>query len=851
MAEVTTLRAVVERAGGSDHRGSDHPGGDQGVVLLLDQVTKTFPGVVALDAVDLDVRVGEVHGIVGENGAGKSTLMAVASGALVPDSGTVTLGGTPVRAGSTHAAKALGIAIVRQEPALLPDLTVAENMYLAMPAAHRPAIGGLRRWCTDRLRAWSPEVRIDPDARVEELGAEQRFIVDIVRALAQEPAVLVLDEPTEHLAGVDVERLFQAIRERIAAGGCVVYISHRIREVKRIADRITVLRDGTQRGTFAADELDESGIVDLIVGRRLDAVFPQKHPVVGTDLMPALVARRLSGAGFTGLSFEVGRGEIVGFAGIEGNGQREALRSLAGVASRTGTVRVDGVEVAERAGSLAYLSGDRHREGVFPGLSVRETIGLRSLSLLSTVGVVRPGRERDFALSAVDELGVRTPGIETPLTSLSGGNQQKALLAGVLRRDPRVLLVDEPTQGVDVGAKSEIYDVLRAGADERGMGVVVVSSDGIELAGLCDRVLIFSRGHVVAELAGADVSEARITEAALTATTQREAVSTRSTPRLVRWLAGDAAPLVMVALAVVLLGLVTAALSPFYLAPANLSGTLALVAVLGLVALGQTVALMVGVVDLSVGPLMGAVVVVGSFLLTAESSAGNRVLGWVLVVLVPVAVGLVNWLLVDVVRMNSIVATLITFIALQALSLVLRPEPGGLFDRQITDVIGGAIGIVPFGFLLLLGVAVALQVIAHRHRLGVAVRAVGSDPATAGLNGLSPRRLRLVAFLACSLLTALAAVLLMAQVGSGDPTSGSEYTLMSVSAAVIGGASIFGGRGSFVATVAGSLLVTQAVAAVPFLGLDPAWASYLPGGMTLLAVAVYAASRHVVSRGAR
>ncbi|ODU07574.1 MAG: ABC transporter [Pseudonocardia sp. SCN 72-86] len=811
--------------------------------LRIDHVTKTFPGVVALDDVDLTVRAGEVHGIVGENGAGKSTLMAVASGALVPEAGAVSVGGRPLRAGSTHDAQELGVAIVLQEPALLPDLTVAENMYLGQPPTARPPIARLQSWCRERLRDWSDDVGIDPDARIEELEPEQRFIVDIVRALARRPAVLVLDEPTEHLAGEDVERLFAAVRERVRDGGAVVYISHRIREVKQIADRISVLRDGCHRGTFDAATLSERDIVDLIVGRRLDAVFPDK-PALDDDVAPVLGVASASGRGFEGLTFTVRPGEIVGFAGIEGNGQRDALRALAGLGPRNGSVEVDGAPVRRRAFAIAYLTGDRHREGVFPGLTVRETIGLRNLDRFSTVGVVEPRREREFARAAVAELAVKTPTIETPIESLSGGNQQKALLAGVLRRDPRVLLIDEPTQGVDVGAKSEIYDLLRDNARERGMGVVVVSSDGIELAGLCDRILIFSRGHVVEELSGDDVTEARITAAALTATTHRDKSARRAGPA-VRWFAGDTAPIAMVALAVLALGLWTSLSSAFYLTTPSIAGLLALVAVLGFVALGQTVALTIGAVDLSVGPLMGFVVVVESFFLTAESMPLDRVLGWVLLFGVPLAIGLVNWALVDVVKMNAIVATLITFIALQALSLVLRPQPGGLFDSRITDALTYTLGPIPVAFVVLVVVAAGMQFWLRRSRTGIALRSVGSQPEAARLNGLRAPRVRLIGFLLCSLMAGLAALFLLAQVGSGDPTSGIDYTLTSISAAVIGGASIFGGRGSFVGTIAAAFLVTQAIGAVTFLGLDAAWSSYLPGAMTLIAVAVYSRTRHL------
>jgi ribose transport system ATP-binding protein len=815
--------------------------------LRLDHVTKVFPGVKALDDVDLTVHAGEVHGIVGENGAGKSTLMAVASGALVPEAGSVTIGGTVLEAGSTRQAQELGIAIVHQEPALLPDLSVEENLYLGVSEAHRPPLSELRPWALAQLAAWSEDTRIDPRARVEELGAEQRFIIDIVRSLAMRPTVLVLDEPTEHLAAEDVERLFEAIRERVRDGAAVVYISHRIREVKQIADRISVLCDGQHRGTFPADELSERDIVNLIVGRKLDAVFPDKRDGDADDA-PVFTTERLKGRGFDDLTLAVGPGEIVGFAGIEGNGQREALRSMAGLGRHAGRMTVAGRPVrGQTCNAIAYLTGDRHREGVFPTLTVRETVGLRNLVQISTLGVIAGSAERRFATQAIRDLDVRTPSIETPMESLSGGNQQKALLAGVLRRNPKVLLIDEPTQGVDVGAKAEIYELLRGRAREAGIGIIVVSSDGLELAGLCDRVLIFSRGHVVDELAGDRVSEARIMEAILTATTHR-ASDARRANAAVRWLSGDVGPLAMVLVAVLLLGIYTAGQSPFYLQDANVSGTLILVATLGFVAIGQSVALMVGAIDLSVGPLMGFVVVVESFFLTQAAGTGSSLLGWALLVVVPLAIGLINWALVDLVKLNSIVATLITYIALQALSLVLRPEPGGTFSLGLTDAIDARVGAVPVAFLVLLVVAAALTYALKRTRAGVALRAVGSDPHASRLNGLSPAHVRLAGFLACSLFAGVAALLLMAEVGSGDPTSGINYTLISISAAVIGGASIFGGRGSFVATVAGALLVTQSIGAVQFLNLDTAWSSYLPGGMTLVAVAVYSKSRQLAVR---
>lgn len=809
--------------------------------LELLGVTKSFPGVKALADIDLSVEFGEVHGVVGENGAGKSTLMAVASGALAADAGSVEVRGHPVQPGSTNDAHELGVVIVRQEPALLPDLTVAENMYLAMPRRLRPRTSDLIDWCGGLLKGWNPHHNIDPGARAETLRPEDRFVVDIVRAVAQKPAVLILDEPTEHLSAPDVERLFSAVRALVKSGGAVVYISHRLVEVKQIADRVSVLRDGRLVGTHEAALLNEGEIVELIAGRRVETVFPAKRSIEARpDERSAVLA-------VEALDLRVRAGEIVGFAGIDGNGQREALLAIAGLGPRHGHILVDGRPAGRHDNRVVFLAGDRHREGVFPGLGVRDTIVLRNLSAVSTAGFVNANRERGFAECAVRDFDVKAPDTDTLVESLSGGNQQKVLLASALRRRPRVLAVDEPTQGVDVGAKVGIYQALRAEAAAHDMAVVVKSSDVRELVGLCDRVLVFSRGHVTADLEGSSLTETAVTAAMLTASTERKR-SSKTSSRTVQWLASDTAPVATVAVGVGALVVLAAHSSDFYLTSINLSLTLALVAVLGFAALGQTVALIAGVVDLSVGPMMGFLVVVQSFFLVYGASGPSQAAGWLLLVVVPSLVGCVNWALVDLVKLNAIVATLVTFITLQALSLLLRPQPEGVFMPALLDGLGATVGPVPVAFLAMLATAGGLQFLLGRSRLGICIRAVGSHAEAARINGVRVRGMRLLAFVSCSWLGALAGVLLMAQVGTGNPTSGEEYTLISISAAVIGGASLNGGRGSFIGAAAAALLVTQVVAAVPFLELGPEWASLLPGLMTLAAVALYAKSRHVVAR---
>jgi ribose transport system ATP-binding protein len=816
------------------------------VLLEVSGVTKIFPGVRALSNVTFDVRKGEVHGLVGENGAGKSTLMAVASGALTANEGTVFISGQEMR-GNPELARELGLAIVRQEPALMPDLTVAENLFLGLPEAKRPALSELNIWAAKLLSRWSDDVIINVKDHVATLNPEQRFIVEIVKALACEPKVLVLDEPTEHLVADDVARLFARIRETTAKGAAVVYISHRIREVQEIAERLTVLRDGEGQGTYDAKTLSEDQIVSLIVGETLDRAFPGKASAAGPEL---LNVHGLSGAGFNDVSFTVRKGEILGFAGIDGNGQHEVMRALAGLVSSGGNVLIGGKpgnlknpQSAMRSG-VTYLPGDRHSEGIFADLTVRENFSSRSPAADIVAGFVRRSSEEQRARAAVAQFAVKTPTIDTPIRSLSGGNQQKLVLASVLATHPKVLLVDEPTQGVDVGARAEIYKTLREVADS-GVAIIVVSSDAQEVAGLSDRVAIFSRGRIVEVLSGASVIEDNITAAVLKSTSHREKAHKTVSP-LLTWAAGNTAPLIMVLAAILILGGAVALYNPFYISPRNLSGMATLIATLAMVAYGQQTLLLVGGIDLSVGPLIGLCMVVASFFLTAGVNPQDIYFGWLCVLLVALAVGFVNWLLVDPLGMHPMVATLATFMAVQSISFILRPVPAGMIDSGIMKALGTKFGSVPVTFVIAVLVALALEYVLYRRTIGLAFRGLGSRPEAARVAGISPVKSRLIAYMSCSFLAGLAAITMVSQVGVGDPRAGIGYTLTSIAAAVIGGASLFGGRGSFVGCLLGAAFLTQINTVTSFLGIDQSWQNYLLGGLILLAVAFYSKSRQLV-----
>jgi ribose transport system ATP-binding protein len=839
---------------GKGHQLIDPEMTESAPVLRLSGVVKTFPGVVALKGVSLDVTGGEVHALVGENGAGKSTLMAVAAGAMLPDEGTVEIGGRPMLQPSPAAAQAAGLAVVYQHTSILEDLTVAENMVLGMPPGRRPSMARVGRWTRERLATVG--AAIDPETRVADLTPAERQLVEIAKALALDAQVLVLDEPTESLNAAESEILFERIRAITTRGAAVVYISHRLPEVKRIADRITVLRDGETRGTFQTADVSTDDILSLIVGRSMSQVFPTKRDPTAPLEDPVLDVRGLTGARFTDIDLTVAPGEIVGLAGVEGNGQREFLRALAGLGSTRGKVIVDGAPVAAtdpyraRRSGVVHLPGDRHRDGVFLSLSVRENIALLSLPRAARLGFVDRARELVMVRPEVERLAIRTPSLEAPISTLSGGNQQKALIARSILSRPRVLLADEPTRGVDAGARIELYRILREAAAD-GKAVVVASSDAIELGGLCDRVLVFSRGRVVATLSGESISESDITVAAITATGLREGSATRRTTQAEarRFASGDYAPSTVLAVLAAALIIFTSLQNPAFLSTQSLSTMLLLASGLIFASIGQLTVVLVGGLDLSVGAVIGVVVIAISTFIQAGGTVGGVVIGLGVAVGIGLAVGLANGLLVRIARLAPVLATLATSIVLEGISLLLRPQPSGAIDPGFIAAVKTTVGPIPVVFIGAVILVIAAEIALRRTGWGLGLRAVGSDAERAYRLGARVTQTNLVAYLLCATGAVFAGIVLAALVGIGQAQLGGSYTLSSITAVVLGGASIFGGRGSYIGAFVGAVLLQVVITSTSFLDFGRAWQFWLPGALILLAAAAYTRARRSAAAG--
>jgi len=782
-------------------------------LLQFIRVTRQFAGIPALQHIDLAVHPGEVHAIVGENGAGKSTLLNLIAGVLTPDEGTISIDGIGVRLSDPQTARRLGIAICHQEPDVFEDLSLAESIALSRGL---PAQAGIVDW--PRIWAHARQVvsqlgePLDPRQPAGELSVAQRQMVQLATALSLEPRILLLDEPTSSLSARESEWLFARIAERQRAGTGLIYISHRLEEIERLATRVTILRDGRVVWSGAAGELSRGEMISRMVGRETQflprGTRSNECPIVlrGTGLADA-------GGRFRQISFSVRAGEVLGVYGLVGAGRSEWAQSLVGLRPLSaGRLTLGDVPYRPRNPAqairegLAYLPEDRLRQGIFPSQSIRHNLGISALSRWISHQLIARRRERHETRELCDRLHVRRQSVEQPIRELSGGIQQKVMLGRCSLADPRVLLLDEPTRGVDVAARQQIHDWIRE-STRAGQGVVLISSDLPEVLQDSDRILVFREGALAGTFETRLTNAEELAQAALPVEDGKVAAVSRVVPRNSRL--GGLLPL-LGTLASLFLLLATTTRGRFTTAE-NLLGLLEKISVSGLLAMGASIVMLVRGIDISVGSLLALSAAAAGFILSASNGSPGRIaLALGVGLLVGVAGGLFNAGAALWGRIQPIVVTLGTLTVFRGLLLQLT---GGNVVGQLPEPFRQGVTarwlFFPAGAwwlaLSLLGMSLFLTGTVS----GRWLYAWGSNPRAARLAGISRTRTWLTAFGLGGLCAALAGLLELAQNGSMQTVMGAGYELRAITAAVLGGTAVAGGRGTPWGAVLGALLLAM------------------------------------------
>jgi ribose transport system ATP-binding protein len=785
---------------------------EQSPVLAAKDICKSFSGVKALDNVNLTCYPGEIIGLIGENGAGKSTLMKILSGVYTKDSGTITIGEKELDVKNPAHSQANGIGMVYQDTRLAGDLTVMQNIFLGheMPKGlcflDKPVMKTKSR---ELIAAFG--IDIDPMRRVRTLSIAQKQLVEIAKALSRPTKLLILDEPTSSLTISETEKLFEVLKEIKQKGICILFISHRLPEVLSICDRFVVLRDGQVSGQCGRAEADENLLIKMMVGREPDKFFHREEQARIKEKRQILKVANLSGKDFYDVSFHVDSGEIVGVFGIQGNGQRELVRTIAGMESGyTGSIIVDGREAplhsprdATREG-ISYLTDERRVEGLFLPLSVKDNITVYNLKNSAKYGLIEKPIELNNAEKSIKQFNIKCSDENQKMEELSGGNQQKTVFAANYLKSPKLYLFNEPTIGIDVKSKAEIYEFIRELA-QNGAGIVVLSSDIVEIMGISDRILTISRGKITDNINGGDATEESIMAGAVVAAGSKKPESSRSernTSFLNR--IGEYISFLILFAIILVLAFIGLSRSDVFLTPYNLGNIALQTAPLALVALAQGIVIINGGIDLSVGGMVSLMTAVSSYLIVKNGSAG----GVAVCLLLGLAAGFINGFLITKLNIPDIIVTLATLTGINGIALLLRPSPGGSIANDLKTFVT----VKYFGNVSLIAlIAVVFFLIAafllRNTKTGTYIYALGSSREVSFCAGVNVNRIKITVYVLCGFISAVAGLFVAGRIGSGDPRVGAEFTMKSVTAAVVGGIAVTGGRGSIYGALLGSLMI--------------------------------------------
>ncbi|MCD1635807.1 ATP-binding cassette domain-containing protein [Martelella mediterranea] len=822
------------------------------LALECRNIRKEFPGVLALSDVSLQVRRGEIHALLGQNGAGKSTLVKVLTGVYQHDGGEILVEGKPVRMSRASEAEANGIVIVHQDQQLVAQFDVTRNVFLGIERTRGAGFLNLPEMRAETEKALAKVgAAFTPDTLVRDLSVAQREQVAIAAALVRDPKILILDEPTASLSEAEVNLLFGVIRGLRDDGVTIVYISHYLDEVLDLVDRMTVLRDGRLIATKEVGETSRPDLIKMMVGREISQLYPKEDVAIGET---ALSIRDLAvGNAVRGVDLDIRSGEIFGLAGLMGAGRSELALALIGAMKRTrGTVTLNGKpsnpsspKAAKNEG-YALIPEDRRHDGLIGELSMRENMTLPNISKWATFGLLNLGREKADAQQLQRDLAIQPPNIATTTKNLSGGNQQKVVIGRWLPGNAEVFIFDEPTTGVDVGSKVEIYRQMTALA-RRGAVVILISSDFEEIVGMCDRAAVMQKGRINAVLERDELDVATVLFHASGADGDAENSSTghKAAPPaevemrehhesglgrfFARWgsLFGMA-----VAIAVI------AFLSPQFLNPGNIFDVLKQGSVLAFIALGLTLVLIAGGLDVSAGAIsqfssnVAAGLIVGSAGTAVALGAG---------IAIGAVVGLINAALVLIFAMPPFVATLgMMFVTMGATllynggqAITLSNEPGFFLLGQ------GYVGPVPVVFILLVAITFVLHIFLSRSRMGLRMYAVGQNLAAAELRGIRQPRYALASFIIGGAVLGFAGVVLTSySYGASALATGIDFLISALAAAFLGSTLSRSGQLNVTGTVVAAMFLASLSNGLILIGISNQVLPAIQGAVLILSIAI-------------